>query len=297
MVLCFFDRQRSTWTITRYLGKKKKKHKTRNDVQRNIVERSQNHCCRGKSVLHTCVCVRVRAGARRACSLTNLTCNAPPHCHLWRLWFHHIFRYLINDTIFGKKSYSAWNVYFYFLILRIQWGTVINGAWGSVVVKALRCQSEGLGIDPQWCRWQFFPKLPTEPCALGSTQPLKISTRKTPGGEGSRCVMVTTLPPSQCRKSRRSRSLNLLEPQEPHQACAENLYLYLTVINVKKSSCKITYYSCLILTKTEISPHIFEKSSSIIFHQNPSSGSRVVPCEQIDGPEYNSRFSQFCKRA
>ena len=35
------------------------------------------------------------------------------------------------------------------------------GAWGSVVVKALRCQSEGLGIDPQWCRWGFFPKLPT----------------------------------------------------------------------------------------------------------------------------------------
>ena len=27
------------------------------------------------------------------------------------------------------------------------------GGLGSVVVKALRCQSEGLGIDPQWCRW------------------------------------------------------------------------------------------------------------------------------------------------
>jgi hypothetical protein len=43
---------------------------------------------------------------------------------------------------------------------------------------------------------KIFPKLPTEPCALGSTQPLKISTRKTPGGEGGRCVKVTTLPPS-----------------------------------------------------------------------------------------------------
>ena len=51
------------------------------------------------------------------------------------------------------------------------------GAWGSVVVKALRYQSESLGIDPQWCHWEFFPKLPTEPCALGSTQPLKMSTR------------------------------------------------------------------------------------------------------------------------
>ena len=44
-----------------------------------------------------------------------------------------------------------------------------------------------------------------------STQPLKMSTRKFLG--------VTTLPPWQCRMSRRSRSLNLLEPQEPHQAC------------------------------------------------------------------------------
>jgi hypothetical protein len=42
----------------------------------------------------------------------------------------------------------------------------------------------------------FFPKLPMEPRALWSTQPLKMSTRKTPGGKGGRCVRVTTLPPS-----------------------------------------------------------------------------------------------------
>jgi hypothetical protein len=97
------------------------------------------------------------------------------------------------------------------------------GAWAGVVVKALRYLSEGLGIDPRWCRWGFFPKLPTEPCALESTQPLNMSTRKTPGGEGGRCVKMTTLQPSSCRKSRRSRSLNLLEPQEPFQACSGNL--------------------------------------------------------------------------
>jgi hypothetical protein len=32
--------------------------------------------------------------------------------------------------------------------------------------------------------------------ALGSTEPLKMSTRKTPGGKDGRCVSVTTLPPS-----------------------------------------------------------------------------------------------------
>ena len=29
---------------------------------------------------------------------------------------------------------------------------ILGGVWDSVVVKALRCQSEGLGIDLQWCR-------------------------------------------------------------------------------------------------------------------------------------------------
>ena len=53
----------------------------------------------------------------------------------------------------------------------------IGGTWGSVVVKALRYLSDGPGIDSRWCHWF----LPTEPCALGSTQPLKMSTRISPG--------------------------------------------------------------------------------------------------------------------
>jgi hypothetical protein len=50
----------------------------------------------------------------------------------------------------------------------------------------------------------------------------------------------------------------------------------------------------------EFSRQIFKKHSNIKFHENPSSGSRVVPCEQTDGEmdrhdEGNSRFSQFCE--
>jgi hypothetical protein len=62
--------------------------------------------------------------------------------------------------------------------------------WGSVVVKALCCKSEGLGIDSRCHR--FFPRHLTVPCDLGSTQPLKMSTRLILGAKGGRCVRLTT---------------------------------------------------------------------------------------------------------
>jgi hypothetical protein len=68
----------------------------------------------------------------------------------------------------------------------------IGWAWGGVVVKALRYKSGGLGIEPQWCHWGIFPRLTTEPCALGLTQPLNMSTRKIPGSKAGRCVRPTT---------------------------------------------------------------------------------------------------------
>jgi hypothetical protein len=42
-------------------------------------------------------------------------------------------------------------------------------------------------------------------------------------------------------------------------------------------------YSCRNLIKLEFSRWIFKKSSNIKFHENPSSGSRVVPCRRTDG--------------
>jgi len=54
--------------------------------------------------------------------------------------------------------------------------------------------------------------------------------------------------------------------------------------------------------KIEFSRRLSQKYSNIKFHENPSTGSRVVPCGQADGrtdrhDEANSRFSQFCERA
>ena len=54
------------------------------------------------------------------------------------------------------------------------------------------------------------------------------------------------------------------------------------------------------LMTLEISRQIFEKLYSIKFHENQSSGSRVVPCGRMEGrtdryDEGNSRLSQFCE--
>jgi hypothetical protein len=62
--------------------------------------------------------------------------------------------------------------------------------------------------------------------------------------------------------------------------------------------------------KIEFSRQIFEKYSYVKFNENPSIGSRVVPCGPTDGrtdggkdgvtdrhDEANSRFSHFSERA
>jgi hypothetical protein len=64
-------------------------------------------------------------------------------------------------------------------------------------------------------------------------------------------------------------------------------------------------FSSQILTKVEFSRTIFGKPTNIEFHENPSSGIRVVPCGWIGGEtnrqtdrhdEANSRLLQFCER-
>ena len=46
---------------------------------------------------------------------------------------------------------------------------------------------------------------------------------------------------------------------------------------------QVTGCSRQILMKIEYSRRIFEKYSNIKFHENPSSGLRVVPCGRTDG--------------
>ena len=77
--------------------------------------------------------------------------------------------------------------------------------------------------------WDFFSWIPTEPCALGSTQPLKkMSTGDSPGGKGGRCVRLTAYHP--CSAERQEiRGLNLPRPPSAISTacCGRDLYLYL----------------------------------------------------------------------
>jgi hypothetical protein len=62
--------------------------------------------------------------------------------------------------------------------------------------------------------------------------------------------------------------------------------------------CVHVQYSFHILMKPEFSRHILEKSTNIKFHDNPSSGNRVVSCERTDRRDKSiSRFSKFFERA
>ena len=48
----------------------------------------------------------------------------------------------------------------------------------------------------------------------------------------------------------------------------------------------------------ENSRQFFEEYSDVKFDENPSGGSRVVPCGETDKhDEANSHFSKFCERA
>ena len=62
--------------------------------------------------------------------------------------------------------------------------------------------------------------------------------------------------------------------------------------NVYWSSCKVPILMILELSR------LLEKHPNIKFHENPPSGSRVVPWGRTERQgESSSRFSQFCLRA
>jgi hypothetical protein len=78
------------------------------------------------------------------------------------------------------------------------------GAWGGVVVKALRYLSEVPGIDPR--SMGIFSEASDSSMCPGVDSASKNEYQDIPRGKNGRCVRVTTLPPS-CAEC-----LEILEP-------------------------------------------------------------------------------------
>jgi len=72
----------------------------------------------------------------------------------------------------------------------------------------------------------------TEPCALRSTQPLKVSTRDFSWGTGDRCVWLTTYHPCSAETSRKSGALIYPEPLGPSRPVAGDLYFTYFTLHV-----------------------------------------------------------------
>jgi len=78
----------------------------------------------------------------------------------------------------------------------------------------------------------FSVSPPAEPCALRSTQPLKVSTRNFSWGKGGRCVWLTTYRPCSAETSRKSGALTYPEPLAPPRPVAGHLYFFLLITQV-----------------------------------------------------------------
>jgi len=81
------------------------------------------------------------------------------------------------------------------------------------------------GSIPNGVTGDFFRGNPKEPCALMSTQPLKVNTRDFSWGKGFRCFWLTTYHPCSAETSRKSWALTYPQPLGPPRPVAGNLYL------------------------------------------------------------------------
>ena len=115
---------------------------------------------------------------------------------------------------------------------------------------------------------------PTEPCALRSTQHLKVSTRDFSWGKGGRWVWLTTYHPCSAETSRKSGTLTYPEPLGPPRPVAGTLLPYYHKFTQVSMQC--SRYSSQVVTKLEFCRLIFVKSSFIyriswkFFQREPS---------------------------
>jgi hypothetical protein len=112
----------------------------------------------------------------------------------------------------------------------------VSGAWGSVVVKALRYYSDGPGIDSRWCHWIFQwhisfrqyhdPGVDSAPSENEYQEHFLVVKAASAWGWYHHLNVPNVM---------KSGSLNLLEPSGSHRACYDTP-LPLTLQNVSQNS-------------------------------------------------------------
>ena len=85
------------------------------------------------------------------------------------------------------------------------------------------------GSIPGGITGDFFPYVPREPCALGSTQLLKMSTRHFCWGKGGRCVRLTTYHPRNAERQENPGVLTYSETLGPPRPVVGYFYLYIYI--------------------------------------------------------------------
>ena len=102
---------------------------------------------------------------------------------------------------------------------------------------------------------------PTEPWALRSTQPLKVSTRDFSRGKGGRCVWLTIYHPCSAETSRKSGALIYPEPPGPSRLVARHLYFNNARWAKISSLCNNLHSSLTVFPKVGEERHQFRKKS------------------------------------
>ena len=119
----------------------------------------------------------------------------------------------------------------YINIKRKNFSVHFNVNFNVLLNKYMRCATSRTvpGSIPGGVTGDFFSVVPpTEPCALRSTQPMKVITRNFSWGKGGRYLWLTTYHPCSAETSRKSGALIYPEPLGPPRPVAGDLYLYFT---------------------------------------------------------------------
>ena len=93
---------------------------------------------------------------------------------------------------------------------------------------------------------KFVSYIVVEPCALRSTQPLKVSNSDFSWGKGGRCVWLTTYHPCSAETSRYSGVLTYPEPLGPPRPVAGDLYFtFYKVFSNYQLNAQFFYFSTI----------------------------------------------------